>query len=92
MKKITLKEIAQLAGVSVMTVSNVIRENDSKVSLETKEKIQSLVKKYNYVPNQNASNLRTGKSSLIGVLFYSNRKKIRQRISRIRLFLQSLQV
>lgn len=42
--KITLKEIATMADVSVMTVSNVIRGKDSRVSAETKAKIQALVK------------------------------------------------
>ncbi|MCL2113368.1 MAG: LacI family transcriptional regulator [Streptococcaceae bacterium] len=70
MKKITLKEIAAMADVSVMTVSNVIRGKDARVSLETKNKIEALIKDYHYVPNQNASNLRSGKSKLIGVLFY----------------------
>lgn len=74
MTKITLKEIAIMADVSVMTVSNVIRGKDSRVSAETKAKIQALVKKYNYVPNQNAANLRSGKSKLIGVLFYNKYK------------------
>lgn len=76
MTKITLKEIAEMAGVSVMTVSNVIRGKNSRVSVETKAKIQALVKKYNYVPNQNASNLRSGKSRLIGVLFYNKSQTI----------------
>lgn len=44
MTKITLKEIATMADVSVMTVSNVIRGKDSRVSAETKAKIQALVK------------------------------------------------
>ena len=76
MTKITLKEIAIMADVSVMTVSNVIRGKDSRVSAETKAKIQALVKKYNYVPNQNAANLRSGKSKLIGVLFYNKSQNI----------------
>lgn len=65
-----------MADVSVMTVSNVIRGKDSRVSAETKAKIQALVKKYNYVPNQNAANLRSGKSKLIGVLFYNKSQNI----------------
>lgn len=73
MTKIKVREIAELAGVSAMTVSNVIRGKDSHVSKEMKEKILQLIKQYNYVPNQNASNLRTGESSLIGILFYDKR-------------------
>ena len=46
MAKITLKEIAKLADVSVMTVSNVIHGKNAKVSIKTKEKILKLVEKY----------------------------------------------
>lgn len=76
MTKITLKELAAMADVSVMTVSNVIRGKNSRVSTETKAKIEALIKKYNYVPNQNASNLRSGKSNLIGVLFYTKAERM----------------
>ncbi|GAB2025150.1 LacI family DNA-binding transcriptional regulator [Lactovum odontotermitis] len=76
MTKITLKQISKLAGVSPMTVSNVIRGKDAKVSAPTKQKIEQLVKKYNYVPNQNAANLRSGRSNLIGVLFYNKHNQV----------------
>ena len=42
----TLKQIAAEAGVSVMTVSNVIHNNRSKVSPATVEKVQQLIEKY----------------------------------------------
>ena len=40
---ITLKEIAAEAGVSVMTVSNVIHKNYARVSPATVEKVQSII-------------------------------------------------
>jgi LacI family transcriptional regulator len=76
MKKITLKQLSKLAGVSPMTVSNVIRGKDTKVSAITKAKIEELVRKYNYAPNQNAANLRSGHSNLIGVLFYNRENQV----------------
>ncbi|MDR0297509.1 MAG: LacI family transcriptional regulator [Streptococcaceae bacterium] len=76
MAKITLKEIAAMANVSAMTVSNVVHGKDSKVSKHVKEKVLNLVEQYNYVPNQNASNLRTGSSKMIGVVFYTKEKRI----------------
>ena len=42
----TLKEIAQKAGVSVMTVSNVVNGKHSKVSKDTFDYILSLIDKY----------------------------------------------
>ena len=53
----TLKDIAAAAGVSVMTVSNVINGNHSKVSKKNIEKINEIIKKYNYVPNLTARSL-----------------------------------
>lgn len=61
---ITLKQIAAEAGVSVMTVSNVIHQNYARVSPATVEKIQSIIEKYHYVPNMAARSL-VGKSSHI---------------------------
>lgn len=60
----TLKDIAKRAGVSVMTVSRVINGQTSKVSKETIEKINALIKEYNYIPNSAARAL-SGRSSKI---------------------------
>ena len=68
MKKITIKEIAKLSGVSVSTVSNVIN-GKGKCSLETREKVFNVMKETNYKPNQAARTLASKKSNLIGILF-----------------------
>ena len=65
---VTMKEIAQEAGVSIVTVSNVIHENYNKVSAENIEKINRLIEKYHYVPNSNARSLAMKKSMIIGVI------------------------
>lgn len=67
---VTLKEIAEKAGVSMMTVSNVVNGKTSKVSRETLEKIRLLIEEYNYVPNLNARSL-VKKSSHTIVVFAS---------------------
>lgn len=74
MPKITIREIAAMAGVSAMTVSNVIRGRKDRVSEETRKKILDLIKEYDYVLNQNAANLKSTTSSLIGVLLYNKRQ------------------
>lgn len=64
----TLKDIASEAGVSVMTVSNVINGNHSKVSEKNRNKINELIEKYNYVPNLTARSLNAKSSKIIGVI------------------------
>ncbi|HEX2985724.1 MAG TPA: LacI family DNA-binding transcriptional regulator [Caproiciproducens sp.] len=64
----TLKDIAAEAGVSIMTVSNVINGNYDRVSEKNIQKIKGLIKEHNYVPNLSARSL-SSKSSKIIVIF-----------------------
>ena len=63
-----LKTIAQKAGVSTATVSNVINGNHHKVSRETIERVQRIVEETNYKPNATARSLASKKSKIIGVV------------------------
>ncbi|MGX7263416.1 substrate-binding domain-containing protein [Enterococcus crotali] len=74
--KITIKKIAEEAGVSVTTVSNVINNKAHRVSDTKKELIQSIIKKYNYSPNMNARALVQSSSRLIGLLYFSDKPKL----------------
>lgn len=65
---VTLKEIAKEAGVSVMTVSNVVNGNLSKVSKENAERIQSIIKEKKYVPNLSARSLSKKNSKIIAII------------------------
>lgn len=65
---VTLKTIAEEAGVSTVTVSNVIHKKYGKVSPEKLELINEIIKKYNYVPNANARSLASKKSHIIGII------------------------
>lgn len=62
-----MKEIAQKAGVSAATVSNVLNDTGS-VSTAKKEEILKIVRDEGYVPNRIAKSLRTKKSNTIGIL------------------------
>lgn len=64
----TLKDIAEKAGVSMMTVSNVINGKHSRVSPVTIEKVNRIVKELNYVPNLSARSLTAKYSHIIGVV------------------------
>lgn len=69
MKKVTMKDIAVRAGVSLATVSYVLNNNEKeKINDETKEKIFKIANELNYVPNLNARSLVNKKSGLIGVI------------------------
>jgi DNA-binding LacI/PurR family transcriptional regulator len=64
---VRLKDIAQLAGVSVMTVSKALRD-ESDVSAETKVRIKSLAHQLGYVPDSSAQGLRTKTTKLFGLV------------------------
>jgi len=58
---LTLKELANMAGVSVSTVSRVVNKNDvNAASKEVRDKIWNLVHKTGYLPNSSAQNLKIG--------------------------------
>jgi LacI family transcriptional regulator len=66
--RVTLKDIANEAGVSLMTVSNVINGNRARVSPETIERVQRIVAELGYVPSASARSLAARSSKLIGLL------------------------
>jgi LacI family transcriptional regulator len=67
--KITLKDVAVLAGVHPSTVSRVLRGKESlQISEETRQRIISTAKKLDYQPNQAARSLRLKKSQTIGLV------------------------
>ncbi|MBN2073733.1 MAG: LacI family DNA-binding transcriptional regulator [Actinobacteria bacterium] len=67
MKNITIKKIAELAGVSHKTVSRVVN-NEKHVKEETKNKVLKIIKEYKYEPNYFAIGLKTRKSKTIGLI------------------------
>ena len=64
----TIKDIAAEAGVSVMTVSNVINHNRGRVSAATEQRIREIMAKHNYTPNMAARSLISKSSRIIAVL------------------------
>ncbi len=67
----TIKDIAQLSGFAVSTVSRALN-NHPDVSKKTKEKIDKIVKEYNFKPNKNARGLKAQKSNSICVIIKGN--------------------
>lgn len=68
MKRITLKDIAKLANVSVTTVSLVLNDADSRISSAKKEEIKNIAKELNYNPNYLAKSLSTGSTKMVGLI------------------------
>ena len=68
----TLKEIAQAAGVSMTTVSNVINGKLNRVSADTVERIQALISQSGYVPNQAARSLAQRESRVVAIIVQAN--------------------
>lgn len=65
---VTLKDIARLAGVSPMTVSRVVNGQYNKVSEETVERVQRIIREHNYVPNSSARSLASKSTRLIAII------------------------
>ncbi|MFF9043834.1 LacI family DNA-binding transcriptional regulator [Streptomyces parvulus] len=63
----TLKDVAERAGVSIKTVSNVVR-GAPRVSDTTRARVLRAVEELGYRPNPSARRLRTGRSGLIALV------------------------
>lgn len=64
---VTIKDIARESGYSISTVSRVLNHRKD-VSPDAREKIEEVVAKFNFVPNNNAKHLKQNNSRAIGVL------------------------
>ena len=66
----TLADVAQIAGVSVMTVSAVLsgKKSTSRFSAETQQRVLEAAAELRYRPNVNARALVEGRSNAIGVV------------------------
>jgi LacI family transcriptional regulator len=63
--KVTIREIADLAGVSIATVSRVVNGRGD-VAPETRELVQRIVRERGYMTNRSARGLSRGRTGLIG--------------------------
>lgn len=61
-----IRDVAKLAGVSPATVSRVLN-NSSRVSPETRQRVESAIQELNFSPSAVAKGLRDGRSNIVGV-------------------------
>ena len=67
MKNVTIKDVAEVAGVSISTVSRYIKDAQSINSISA-VKVGQAIKDLNFVPSTFAQNLKRGHSNTIGVI------------------------
>ena len=65
-KKVTIKDIAKEAGVSISTVSNALNDVDV-LQPKTKEHILEVARRLHYVPNLNGRHLKAQATKVIGL-------------------------
>ncbi len=69
-KKVTVRDVAREAGVSVATVSYIMNDRkDQKISEDTRKKVLQIANLLNYRPSHAAKSLATGKTNLIGLSY-----------------------
>ena len=66
-QRLTMRQIADLAGVSIATVSRVLNGRED-VSEETRELVSQVIRENGYTANRNARGLSGGRTGLVGVL------------------------
>ena len=68
MPKVTIDDVAELAGVSIKTVSRVVNQEPN-VREATRARVDAAIAKLNYQPNKAARNLASHHSHLIGLIY-----------------------
>lgn len=71
-KRPTMAAVAREAGVSVMTVSNVVNGRDDLVKKETMDRVVKVITELGYRPHMNGRALRLSKSWMIGLIIVYN--------------------
>ncbi len=66
-RRVTIKQVAKLCGVSTQTVSRVLNERPD-VSAETRQRVQQIIAEIGYSPSAIARSLIQGRSFTLGVV------------------------
>ena len=66
-RKVTLRDVAKLAGVSMATASKALNGRDQ-VSEETRRRVQTVAERLSFTPNSLAQAIMQGRSGTVGLL------------------------
>ena len=66
-QSVTIRDVAERAGVAVSTVSRVLNGLD-RVSEETRRRVEQAARELSYVPNNFAASMVTGQSKILGII------------------------
>lgn len=66
-RAVNIRDVAEYAGVSPMTVSRTLREPE-KVSQEARRRVEGAIRETGYFPNQIASSLSSKRSNVVGLI------------------------
>jgi LacI family transcriptional regulator len=66
--KVTLKDVARRAGVSAMTISNVINNRSAKVSVRTRQRVEATIARLGYRPDPAGRSLRLSRQFLVEMI------------------------
>ncbi|MGZ5219702.1 MAG: LacI family DNA-binding transcriptional regulator [Chitinophagaceae bacterium] len=67
MQQSTLKNLSEVLGISISTVSRALKDHPD-ISPSTKTKVKELAEALEYEPNNNAVQLRTQQSNVLGIM------------------------
>jgi len=65
--RVTIREVAEAAGVSIATVSRVLNGRDD-VAPDTRDLVSRVIREHGYSANRSARSLSAGRTGLVGVL------------------------
>lgn len=68
MKKLTIDDVAQKAGVSKSTVSQFLNKRFKYMSEATKNRIEAVIEELNYQPNGLARSLKQNRTHMVGII------------------------
>lgn len=78
-KKVTIKDVAQEAGVSVATVSYVVNNRtDMRISDQTRKKVLQIINLLGYTPNQSAQALATNRNRMVALYLSPNASALKR--------------
>ena len=67
-RRVTIRSVAEAAGVSMATVSNVLSGRHEQMAPETRERVLAAIERLNYQPNHVARSLVTRRTATIGLI------------------------